>query len=65
MRPVIADILAPVDESQMDMICFLYRDEMYNNNHPKGNVEICETELIIAKNTKGPTGTIKITTSRR
>jgi len=62
-RPVISDLLAPANEIDADVVCFLYRKGVYEKtkaNSMKGNAE-----LILVKNRNGPTGTVMLNFSSK
>lgn len=56
-RPFLSDLRdSGVIEDVADIVCFLYRDEVYNPESPSQGI----TEVIVAKQRSGPLGTIKL-----
>jgi replicative DNA helicase len=61
-RPILSDLRESGSlEQDADIVCFIYRDEYYNDESDQQGL----AEVIVAKHRNGPTDTVKLSFLRR
>jgi replicative DNA helicase len=56
-RPILSDLReSGALEQDADVVIFIYRDEMYNENTERQNI----ADIMVSKHRNGPTGTVSL-----